>query len=101
VSRRQQWQLILGVPSEAERAAKRGGRAGQLQWLKYIVGKGGWCALRREVLPRRDARVSCNSAAFGASPVLSPYVPQGGLPIQCCAENGGENDDKATIPKDG
>ena len=31
VSRRQRWQLVLGVPSEAERAPKRGGRAGQLQ----------------------------------------------------------------------
>jgi hypothetical protein len=31
VPRRQQWQLILGVPSEAERAPKIGGRAGQLQ----------------------------------------------------------------------
>ena len=28
VSRRQQWQLILGVPSEAERAPKRGGGLG-------------------------------------------------------------------------
>jgi hypothetical protein len=73
VSRRQQWQLILGVPSEAERAPKRGGRAGQLQQLNYMVGKGGWCALQREVLPRRDcSRVSRNSAAFGASRFSAP-----------------------------
>jgi hypothetical protein len=31
VSRRQQWQSILMVTSEGERAPKRGGRAGQLQ----------------------------------------------------------------------
>jgi hypothetical protein len=40
-----------------------------------MVGKGGWCARRREVLPRRDCSSISQLCSVRGLPLLSPYGP--------------------------